>query len=86
MARLTEERISHLAHLAVGAIHKGASVRNERLALIEAKKALADALGAEDRLDSVVRARMPKNALPGSRDWDILYRKLMEEEIRKARL
>ena len=86
MARLTEERISHLAHLAVGAIHKGASVRNERLALIEAKKALADALGAEDRLDGVVRARMPKNALPGSRDWDILYRKLMEEELRKAKL
>ncbi|MGH7803199.1 MAG: DUF507 family protein [Candidatus Binatia bacterium] len=86
MARLTEERISHLAHLAVGAIHKGASVRNERLALIEAKKALAHALGAEDRLDGVVRGRMPRTVLPGSREWDILYRKLMEEEIRKAKL
>ena len=84
MARLTEERISHLAHLAVGAIHKGASIRNERLALIEAKKTLADALGAEDRLDPVVRSRMPRHVLPGSREWDIVYRKLMEEELRKA--
>jgi hypothetical protein len=86
MARFSEDRISHLAHLAVQAIHKAASVRNERLALIEAKKALADAFGAEDRLDPVVRSRMPRHVLPGSREWEIVYRKLMEEEIRKAKL
>lgn len=84
--RLTDDRISHLAHLAVRAIHDGASVRNERLALIEAKKALAQFLQAEDRLDDVVRGRMPRSVLPGSREWDILYRKLMEEELRKAKL
>jgi hypothetical protein len=83
--RLTDERISHLAHLAVRALHLAGEVRNERVALIEAKKALTDSFQAEDRLDDVVRARMPRNVPIGSREWDIVYRKLMEEELRKTK-
>jgi len=83
--RLTDERISHLAHLAVRALHAAGDVRNERVTLIEAKKALAEALQIEDKLDDLVRSRIPRNVPPGSREWDIVYRKLMEEERRKAK-
>lgn len=85
MARLTEDRISHLANLAVEALRKGAKLRNDRLALIEAKRVLAFELDLETRLDEVVRRKIPRHVPVGSRDWDILFRKFMEEEVRKAR-
>ena len=85
MARITEDRISHLANLAVDTLRKAAKLRNERLALIEAKRVLAFELDLESRLDETVRRRMPRHVPVGSRDWDILFRKYMEEEIRKAK-
>jgi hypothetical protein len=60
-----------------------ARVRNERLFLNLVKQALTDTLSTDDRLDQLVRARMPKSTPPGSRQWDVLYRKLSEEERRK---
>lgn len=85
MANLTEERVSHLAHLAVEAIRTGARITNDRLALLEAKKILARHFRAEDDLDDKVRGRIPRRVPPGSPEWDILYRKYMEEELRKTR-
>jgi hypothetical protein len=58
-------------------------VRNERLFLNLVKQALSDTLSLDDRLDQLIRARMPKGTPPGSRQWDVLYRKLYEEERRK---
>ena len=82
---LSEGRLSHLSHLVLKALtgEKLATVRNERLFLNLVKQALTDTLSTDDRLDQLVRARMPKRTPPGSREWDVLYRKLYEEERRK---
>lgn len=82
---LSEGRLSYLAHAVLDAVKKGklATVRNERLFLNLTKKALTDTLSLDDRLDALVRARMPKSTLPGSREWDVLYRKLYDEERRR---
>ena len=82
---LSEGRLSHLSHLILKAVtgEKLATVRNERLFLNLVKQALTDTLSTDDRLDQLVRARMPKRTPPGSREWDVLYRKLYEEERRK---
>jgi hypothetical protein len=82
---LSEGRLSHLSHLILKAAtgEKLATVRNERLFLNLVKQALTDTLSTDDRLDQLVRARMPKRTPPGSREWDVLYRKLYEEERRK---
>ena len=37
----------------------------------------------EARLDQLARGRMPKRVVPGSREWDVLYRRYYEEERRK---
>ena len=58
-------------------------VRSERLFLAEAKRVLTDGFSLDDRLDQLARARMPKRVLPGSREWDVLYRRYYEEERRK---
>lgn len=82
---LSEGRLSHLSHaiLKVVADEGLGRVRNDRLFLNMVKEALTGTLSTDDRLDQLVRARMPKRTPPGSREWDVLYRKLYEEERRK---
>jgi len=82
---LSEGRLSHLAHLILRVLTTEglAKVTNERTFLNAVKDALSGTLSLDDRLDELVRTRMPKRALPGSREWDVLYRKLYEEERRK---
>jgi len=82
---LSEGRLSFLAHALQRCVldEKLGRVRSDRLFLNEAKRALVDAFSVDDRLDQLVRARMPKRVLPGSREWDVLYRKYYDEERRK---
>lgn len=82
---LSEGRLSFLSHAllkAVGADKLG-TIRNERLFLAEAKRVLSDGFDLDARLDKLARARMPKRVMPGSREWDVLYRRYYEEERRK---
>jgi hypothetical protein len=42
----------------------------------------------EDQIDDIVRQKidsLSRRVPPGSREWDILYRKYFEEEARKQR-
>lgn len=82
---LSEGRLSHLAHVIMKVVvdERLGKIRNDRLFLNLVKQALTDTLSIDDRLDQMVRARMPKHTPPGSREWDVLYRKLYEEERRK---
>jgi uncharacterized protein len=82
---LSEARLSHLAHAFLRVItdEKLGRVHTERLFLLEAKKALSDEFSIDGRLDQLARGRMPKRVLPGSREWEILYRRYYEEERRK---
>lgn len=82
---LSEGRLSYLSHAILKlANERGlARIRNERLFLNLVKQALTDTLSLDERLDQLVRARMPRNTPPGSRQWDVLYRKFYEEERRK---
>jgi hypothetical protein len=82
---LSEGRLSFLSHALLRAVQdeKLGSVRSDRLFLNEAKKALVEAFSIDGRLDQLARARMPRRVLPGSREWDVLYRKYYEEERRK---
>ena len=82
---LSEGRLSFLSHALMKCVvdEKLGKVRNDRLFLNEAKRGLADAFSLDARLDQLTRARMPKRVVPGSREWDVLYRKYYEEERRK---
>ena len=82
---LSEGRLSFLSHALLKAITAESlgQVRNERLFLNEAKLALSEAFSLDGRLDQLTRARMPKRVVPGSREWDVLYRRYYEEERRK---
>ena len=90
MMRLSESRISHLAHLVLDSIRKSnlGDFPNEGRALTETKLILHDYFQREDHIDDVVRQKiqsLSRHVPPGSREWDILYRKYFEEESRKQR-
>lgn len=82
---LSEARLSFLSHAVLKAVtgENLGKVRNERLFLAEAKRVLTDGFSLDQRLDQLARARMPKRVVPGSREWDVLYRRYYEEERRK---
>ena len=90
MIRLSESRISHLAHLVMDGLRKDqlAQFPNEGRSLTETKQVLRDFFQREDHIDDIVRqkiASLSRHVPPGSREWDILYRKYFEEESRKQR-
>lgn len=90
MSRLSESRISHLAHLVVDGLWRAdlADFPNEARALAETKGVLDEFFNLEDRLDEIVRQKiqsLSRSVTPGSREWDILYRKYLEEELKKQK-
>jgi hypothetical protein len=82
---LSEGRLSYLAHAFLKAVQADAlgRVRSEKHFLAEAKLALSDGFDLDGRIDRLARARMPKRVVPGSREWDVLYRRYYDEERRK---
>jgi hypothetical protein len=90
LTRVSESRISHLAHLVLDGLRKAqlADFPNEGRSLAETKQVLHDFFQREDQIDAAVRqkiASLSRYVPPGSREWDILYRKYFEEEARKQR-
>ncbi|HET7006605.1 MAG TPA: DUF507 family protein [Candidatus Binatia bacterium] len=90
MSRLSDSRISHLAHLVLDSLTKSklAEFPAEGRSLTETKQILQQFFQFEDQLDDAVRqkiATLSRHIPPGSREWDVLYRKYYEEESRKHR-
>jgi len=90
MSRLSESRISHLAHLVLDGVRKSqlGEFPNEGRALAETKQVLHDFFQRDDHIDDIVRQKiqsLSRQVPPGSREWDVLYRKYFEEESRKQR-
>jgi len=86
--RLSDDRISHIAHLVFDAVWKADLVDfpDENKALLEIKKVITGFLKVEDDADSAARNKirsLSRGVPEGSREWDILYRKYFEEEVSK---
>ncbi len=86
--RLSEERISHLAHLVSEGIWKDDLVdfTDDVRALKEIKLVMKDYLSREDSADSLARSKilsLSRDVPEGSKEWDVLYRQYFEEELKK---
>ncbi|HEY7217063.1 MAG TPA: DUF507 family protein [Candidatus Binatia bacterium] len=88
MSRISESRISHLAHLVVDGLRSAnlGEFSNPGRALLETKRVLHGFFQRENQIDDIVRQKinsLSRHVPAGSREWDILYRKYFEEESRK---
>ena len=89
---LSDEKQMHLAHVIVRSIKdmpQTTLVGDQAQALREVKGVIAEHMKVEEELAQKVRRRLESYSRPvpeGSQEWDILYRKTYEEELRKRKL
>lgn len=86
---LSDDKVSHLSHLILNHLKGSAGLRlkgDEGRMLREIKRVLAAEVVQEEELDRFVRKRLASYSRPipeGSPEWEVLYRKTMEEERRR---
>jgi len=88
--KFSEARLSYLAHQIIATLRNEglADIENERLCLQEIKRALEGEHTRDAKLDEFVRrkiASLSRKVPQGSPEWDVLYRRYMEEEQRKQK-
>ncbi len=85
MTKLSEERISHLAHLIIDKLWKDDVVdfNDEGLALRVIKEAFAEIVKAYEDADKNVRAKISPDIPEGSREWTMQYKRLYDQELTK---
>lgn len=86
---LSDDKVSHLSHIILGAVKKSPLIRiksDESMVLREIKRVLAAEMAHEGEIDQKVRVKLAsysRGIVEGSPEWDVLYRKTFEEELRK---
>jgi len=89
--RLSEDRISHVSHLVLDMLMQDRhvdAVQPEERVLREIKRTITDELKFDDEADTVVRTMiqsLSRKVPEGSREWEVLYQKYREEELRRRR-
>jgi hypothetical protein len=89
--RLSEDRISHISHLIQDMLIRNRNIdvlQSEERVLRETKRTIADELKFEDEADEAARRTiqsLSRRVPEGSREWDVLYRKYVEEEMNRRR-
>ena len=87
--RLSEEKTSHLAHIAFDALVKGGAARlmaDDAKVRRELKQAVVRWLKAEEEIEDAVRGKIlsySKKIAEGSPEWDVLFHKHYQEELKK---
>ncbi len=89
--KLSEDRISHLSHLILDKLVQDRNVdalqAEERL-LREIKRVMTEELRFDDEADSAARRTiqsLSRRVPEGSTEWEVLYRKYREEELRRRK-
>lgn len=89
---LSDEKQMHLSHVILGSLknmEQASLVGDEAQALREIKKVIAEHMKVDAELEQKVRRRLESYSRPvpeGSQEWDVLYQKTFEEELRKRKL
>ena len=86
---LSEDKVSHLSHIILKAVKKSPLVSlkgDDARMLKDIKRVLAAELAQEEGIDRKVRAKLSsysRGIVEGSSEWEVLYRKTFQEELRK---
>ena len=88
---LNDDKINHLSHLILQGLEREPDVKLALPAhevLREVKRIIIGELKLDDEVDLAVRRKLAsysRKISEGSPEWDVLYRKSFEEEMRKRR-
>jgi uncharacterized protein len=87
--RVSRDKVNKIAHVVTDALAGMAEVdflEDRNTIRLEARKILEDLLNHEEKIDLAAKQKIDnqrKTILEGSQEWDILYRKYYNEEVKK---
>jgi hypothetical protein len=87
--RVNRDKVNKIAHVVTDALAGMAEVdflEDRNTIRLEARKILEDLLNHEEKIDLAAKQKIEnqrKTILEGSQEWDILYRKYYNEEVKK---
>ncbi len=89
MSRLSDNRIAALSRLVLRTLTPEGEVLSERAALVDAKRLLSEYFQRDNKINDIVRrkiASLSRRVVPGSTEWEVLYRRYFEEEAKKYKI
>jgi hypothetical protein len=87
--RISRDKANKVAHVvsdALASMDQVEFAEDRNTIRLEARKVLEDLLNQEARIDAAARQKIEsqkRTILEGSQEWDILYRKYYNEEVKK---
>ena len=87
--RVSRDKVNKVAHVVADALAEMNEVEfleDRNTIRLEVRKILEELLNQEERIDQSARHKIEsqkRTILEGSQEWDILYRKYYNEEVRK---
>jgi hypothetical protein len=87
--RVNRDKANKVAHVvtdALASLEEVDFVEDRNTIRLEVRKILEDLLNQEERIDKSARQKIEsqkRTILEGSQEWDILYRKYYNEEVKK---
>ena len=87
--RVNRDKANKVAHVvtdALASLDEVDFVEDRNSIRLEVRKILEDLLNQEERIDKSARQKIEsqkRTILEGSQEWDILYRKYYNEEVKK---
>ena len=87
--RVSRDKVNKVAHLVTDALAEmdGLDFIEDRNTIrLEVRKILEEVLNQEEKIDQAARHKIEnqkRTILEGSQEWDILYRKYYNEEVKK---
>ena len=87
--RISRDKLNKLAHVVadtLAEVEECEFLEDRNTIRLEVRKILEDVLNQEEKIDQAARHKIEnqkRTILEGSQEWDILYRKYYNEEVKK---
>ena len=87
--RISRDKVNKVAHVVTDALADTDAldfIEDRNTIRLEVRKILEDVLNHEEKIDQAARHKIEnqkRTILEGSQEWDILYRKYYNEEVKK---
>ncbi len=87
--RVSRDKVNKMAHVVTDALAETDDldfIEDRNTIRLEVRKVLEDLLNQEEKIDQAARHKIEnqkRTILEGSQEWDILYRKYYNEEVKK---
>ena len=87
--RISRDKVNKVAHVVTDALAENEAVEfveDRNTIRLEVRKVLEELLNREEKIDQLARQKIEsqkRTILEGSQEWDILYRKYYNEEVKK---